>query len=300
MKSRLVFIIGCHGELGSNLVKKATGKYKVIGIGRDDKKLINNVDYEYIKINIFNRKELKELFKQYHPRFVINSVAMIDIDKCEMEKETCWKINVEAVQNLLYSSKFVDANFIHISTDYIFDGKNGPYNEESRPNPVNYYGKSKLAAENFVISSELEYSIIRTTSLYSANNIKGRKNFVVKLFEDLSKGNKVKVVKREIRNPTFTPNLADCIWKLINLEKSGVYNIAGKDIIDRYNYMLEFSRFFGFDENLIEAVSADDFPNRVPRPENCGLLVDKAEKKLYLNLFGIKKGFELFQEQLKI
>ena len=301
MKSIPVFIIGCHGELGSNLVKKRpTDKYKVVGIGRDNKKLINNADYEYLKVNIFDRKELKELFKQYQPRFVINSVAIVDVDECEKEKEYCWKINVETVQNLIYSCKFVDTNFVHISTDYLFDGKNGPYNEESRPNPINYYGKSKLAAENFVISSGLEYSIIRTSTLYSGDNIKQKKNLVLKLWEDFSKGNKVKIIKDEIRNPTLTVNLADCIWKLINLERNGIYNIAGKDIIERYNFVMEFVKFFGFDENLIEAVTSDDFPGRAPRPKNSGLIIDKAEKELYLNLYNIKKGFEVFKEQLKV
>ena len=177
MKLISVIIIGCHGELGSNLVKRANGKYKIIGVGRDDKKLIDNADYEYVKFDIFNRKKLKAFVKQNQPRFIINAVAMTDVDLCEREKEGCWKTNVEAIQNLIYACKFADTNLIHISTDYIFDGENAPYDEEARPNPLNYYGKSKLAAENIVISSGLEYSIIRTSTLYCANDLKGKKNF---------------------------------------------------------------------------------------------------------------------------
>ena len=299
MKFIPVFITGCHGELGAALVRKVTGKYRVVGIGRDDKELIDNVDYEYVKLDILNRKKLKEIFKFYRPRFVINTVAVTDVDNCEKEKENCWRTNVETVQNLIYACKFVGANLIHVSTDYIFDGKNGPYSEEDRPNPLNYYGKSKLASENLVASSELEYSIVRTSTLFSGNNVKGKKKFAVRLWEELSKGNKIKAIKDEVRNPTFTGNLAGSIWKIINLERNGIYNIAGKDIIDRYNFALEFARYFGFDEKLIEPAYSDEMSGRAPRPKNCGLLVEKAEKELYLNLVGIKKGLKFFKEQMK-
>ena len=225
---------------------------------------------------------------------------MTDVDLCEREKEGCWKINVEAVQNLIYACKFAETNLIHVSTDYIFDGKNAPYDEEARPNPLNYYGKSKLAAENIVISSGLEHSIIRTSTFYCANNLKGKKNFAIKLWENLSNGKKAKVIREEIRNPTFTPNLADCIWKLINLGRNGIYNIAGKDIIDKYSFAVKFAEYFGFDKKLIEIVSYDDFSDRAARPKNSGLIVDKAEKELYLNLLVIDKGIQLFKEQLKI
>jgi len=299
MKFIPIIIAGCHGELGSALVRRVTGKYKVIGIGRDNNKLIDNADYEYIILDILNRKKLKELFKFYQPRFVINTVAMTDVDNCEKERERCWRTNVETLQNIIYACKFVEVNLVHISTDYIFDGKNGPYSEEDKPNPLNYYGKSKLASENLVITSNIEYSIIRTSTLYSGSNIKGKKNFAIRMWEELSKGNKIKAIRDEVRNPTFTGNLADCIWKIINLERNGIYNIAGKNIIDRYNYALEFARYFGFSEKLIEPVYSVEMQNRTPRPKNCGLLVEKAENELYLNLIGIKKGLELFKEQIK-
>jgi dTDP-4-dehydrorhamnose reductase len=300
MKIIPVLIAGCHGELGSALVRRVSGKYNVIGLGRDEEKLISNVDYEYVKLDVLQRKDLKDVFKTYRPHFVINAIAMINVDNCEKEKEKCWKTNVESVQNIIYACKSIEANFIHISTDYIFNGKNGPYHEEDRPDPINYYGKSKLASENLVISSGLKYSIIRTSMLYSFNYVKKKQNFIIKMWEQLSNGNKMKVIMDEVRTPTLTENLADSIWKMINLERNGIFHIAGKDIIDRYAYALEFANYFGFDKNLIETVKAEDLENRVPRPKNCGLLVEKAEKELYLNLIGIKKGFELFKEQMKV
>ncbi len=294
-----VLITGCHGELGSSLIERVSGKFDIIGIGRDEKKLIDSNNYEYVEIDLLNRKGLKEVFLEYKPRFVINCAAITNVDKCEKEKELCWKTNVEIVQNIIYTCKRVNSVFIHISTDYVFDGKNAPYSEDGRLNPLNYYGKSKLASENLVKASELEYSIIRTSTLYSARTVKQKNNFTMYLWRALSNGQKVKALVDEIRNPTLTENLADGIWKLINLQRNGIYHIAGKDIIDRYSYASEFAKFFGFDESLIESVSSNVMDNRAPRPENSGLLVEKAEKELFLNLFGIKEGFKHFKQQLR-
>ena len=294
-----IFVIGCHGELGTSLIKRAPGKYNIIGIGRDENKLINNSDYEYIKCDVLNRKDIKELFKAYKPRYAINSAAMTDVDLCEVEKEKCWKSNVETLQNIIQGCKSNETNLIHISTDYIFDGKNGPYNEKSKPFPINYYGKSKLAAENAVITSTLEYSIIRTSTLYGYTNAKKKENFARKLWNKIKKGEKVKAVNDEIRNLTITVNLADSIWKLVNLGKNGIYNIAGKEMISKYTFAVEFAKYFGFDEKLIEIISSGDLRNTARRPKNSGLLVEKAEKELYLNLINMKQSFKIFQEQIK-
>ena len=231
-----VLITGCHGELGSSLIERVSGKFDIIGIGRDKKKLIDTANYEYVELDLLNRKGLKEVFLEYKPRFVINCAALTNVDKCEKEKELCWKTNVEIVQNIIYASKRIGSVFIHISTDYVFDGKKAPYSEDDRMNPLNYYGKSKLASENLLKVSELEYSIIRTSTLYSARTLKQKTNFTMYLWSALGNGQKVKALVDEMRNPTLTENLADSIWKLINLQRNGIYHIAGKEIIDRYSY----------------------------------------------------------------
>ena len=299
MQKTSVLITGCHGELGSALIERASGKFDVIGIGRDERSLINTSNYTYVNSNLFDRKHLKEIFLQYKPRFVVNCAAITDVDRCEKERELCWKTNVEIVQNIIYAGKKVNSVLIHISTDYVFNGKNPPYNEEARLNPINYYGKSKMASENLVKVSELEYSIIRTSTLYSANPLKNKRNFITHLWKSLKNGQKVMALKDEVRNPTLTENLADSIWKMINLQRYGIYHIAGKDIVDRFTYACEFADFFGYDKSLIECVTSDSLNGRAPRPNNCGLIVEKSEKELFLNLIGIKEGFKYLQKQIR-
>ena len=120
---------------------------------------------------------MKELILDFFPDIIINTAAYTNVDRSETEKETAWKINVNGVENIALYAWTVDAHLIHISTDYIFDGKNGPYSEEDKPLPIGYYGRTKLASENSIRTSGVRFSIVRTNILYGPAKY-GRPDFV--------------------------------------------------------------------------------------------------------------------------
>ena len=117
---------------------------------------------EYLCCDLSKRESVKKIIYDFYPDFVINTAAYTNVDKSETERETAWKINVKGVEYIAEACRVVDAHLIHISTDYIFDGTKGPYNETAVPNPLGYYGRTKLASENALKISGSIYTILRT------------------------------------------------------------------------------------------------------------------------------------------
>lgn len=280
-----VMVLGCHGRLGSQLVRQVTGKYDVIGVARDEHPLIPHIGYEYLQVDMLDRQALKDVIYNYHPAFVINTAAMSDVNMCETHKELCWKINVEAVQSITEACKKTGTFLIHVSTDYVFDGAKGNYAESDRPQPVkkNYYGKSKLASENAVRLADGDYAIVRTSTLIGGDDIKQKGNLGLWLYRQFIQDKSVILAVDAIRNPTLFRHLAQGIWKIVKLEKSGLFHIAGAEPVSIYEFGQRLAQTIGSRTDIIQ----EGFVNMkgpALRPKNSSLAVEKAIIELDLRL----------------
>jgi len=275
-----ILITGANGLLGqaiTKLFKRETDLDLLITSVEPD--LFFSADCEYRKLDITSRDGLKKLTAEYLPDVIINCAAYTDVDKCETERELCWKLNVDAVKNLIIASRQNNTKIIHYSTDYIFDGKKGPYLEESKPNPVSFYGRSKLASENALLTSGVDYTILRTVVLFGTG-IKVKSNFALWLLNKLKNNEPVNIVDDQISNNTMADDLAYGTLKVIEKERTGIYNIAGKDIITRLEFAMIFCDVFKFNKNLIARIKTKDLNQPAPRPMNSGLITLKAEAEL--------------------
>ncbi|MEJ2056076.1 MAG: sugar nucleotide-binding protein, partial [Calditrichaceae bacterium] len=161
-----VMIFGSNGLLGQSLVKKFSGDFRIIAASLEADKFSNLPVSEYHQIDMANRSAMHSLLSTVQPDIIINAAAYTNVDKCEIEREQCWNTNVRAVENIVDSGLNQQTIFIHISTDYVFDGTDAPYRESDKPNPRGNYARSKMASENIVRGSHFEYMIIRTQVLY--------------------------------------------------------------------------------------------------------------------------------------
>lgn len=291
-------VFGCHGKVGSILIQLSPVKFNIIGVGQDSEPLIKNADYEYIQVDITKKKPTKEVIVRYKPRFIINSAALANVDQCEVEREKCWRVNVEGTENLVAGAKAVGARFIHLSTDFIFDGTGERYKEDDRANPVNYYGKSKLAGETVVMASGLEYAIIRTASLLHPLSLKGSSNFALRILEKLNARESCPVPVDELRSPTYIPNLVRGIWKLIQLDRSGVYHMAGREAITRYDFGVRLAHTFNVSPDFIKPVPGESLNLKAKRPLRTALIVDKAQSELCFEFYDIAQCLAAFQKDL--
>jgi dTDP-4-dehydrorhamnose reductase len=192
----------------------------------------------------------------------------------------------------------VGARLIHVSTDYVFDGKTGNYAEDDKPNPINYYGKTKLAAENAVRISGSDHAIVRTIVLYG-QGAQVKQNFALWVINSLKAGATIRCVDDQIGNPTYVGDLAVGILAIVERERSGVYHIGGSERISRYDFALRIARQFGLDERKIGRATSADLRQIAARPLNTSFVILKAEAELGLKPANVSQGLTLLQRELQ-
>ena len=209
-----ILITGSNGLLGQKLIKLLVGKKEIdlLATSLGENRIASKTGYAYQNLVITNQKEIEEIFNSFQPNVVINTAAMTNVDACESDRENCWKLNVNAVEYLIKCSKNYNTHLIHLSTDFIFDGEDGPYKEDDSPNPLSYYGESKLAAEKLLQNSSIKWSVVRTIIVYGIGEKMSRSNIVLWAKEALEKGNPLTIVNDQYRSPTLAR------WKLIPIE----------------------------------------------------------------------------------
>jgi len=285
--------------LGQRAVQFYSSKENVelLATSVEEKSVLDSV--EYISCDIKCRDEIKKVVHDYYPDFIIHTAAFTNVDLSEKLREDAWKINVKGVEYIAEAARAIDAHIIHLSTDYVFDGKDGPYSENATPNPVGYYGRTKLASENALRISGTFFTILRTNVLYGiAPN--SRPDFVRWVINSLEKNDSIRIVKDQINNPTFIDDLVQAINKIIEFRKTGIYNIGGKEFLSRYDFTLRIADYFGLDKNLITPITTEELKQPAKRPLKSGLLILKAETELGFRPHTIIESLAAMKKELDL
>ncbi|MGK9475198.1 dTDP-4-dehydrorhamnose reductase [Melioribacter sp. OK-6-Me] len=299
IKTRIL-IVGSNGMLGQRLTRffsSRLDKFELLCTSIEKNSYIKSVQYK--TLDITDKNSVKKIILDFFPDFVINAAAYTNVDKAETEREQAWKINVTGVENLAFYSWTIDAHLIHISTDYIFDGKKGPYTETDRPCPISYYGRTKLAAENSIRANGVRYTILRTNVLYGPVQ-EGKPDFVKWVINSLKENKVISIVTDQYNNPTFTDDLVDSIARIIEFKKEGIYNIGGKEILSRYEFTQKIADYFQLDKKLIRPILTKDLNQPAPRPLKSGLIILKAITELGYQPHSIEDTFSVIKSELNL
>ncbi len=270
-----VLITGANGLLGQKLVITFLEDFDVIATAREDRSVFQSPRFTYRPLDITNYRQVHDLLEDVRPDVIINAAAYTNVDGCEVEKETCWRANVKAVENLAVIARRIGSKLVHVSTDYIFDGQNGPYDEDARPNPLCYYGKAKLASENAVKKEGIPYIIARTSVVYGVGR-QVKKNFFLWLYENLKNGTPIRVVTDQYNTPTLAEDLAEGILQALQSGYEGVINISGGEFLNRYEMAVQVATYFGFNKEQITPITTDQLNQKATRPLKAGLKIDRA------------------------
>ncbi len=294
-----ILITGSNGLLGQKLaVLLSRGSdYELFLSSKHESSVFEEGEITYRQLDITNRNDVRRVVDELQPQFVINTAAITNVDQCETERELAWNVNVAGVENLAIASKLVGAKIIQFSTDYVFDGKAGPYDEDARPNPLSYYGRTKLASENVLRTSGNPFTIVRTMVLYGVA-LRTRVNFVLWLIHELEHGKTVRVVDDQYGNPTLADDLAYAVLKIIAFDREGVYHIAGSELLSRYEFAVKLARHFGFDKKLVTAAKSVALKQPAPRPLRSGFITLKAETQLGIKMSNVEQGLTIVKNQL--
>lgn len=297
-----ILITGSNGLLGQKLVHKLSkdSEVQLIATARGENRLSNKEGYVYQSLDITNKVEVDKVIADHKPDVVINTAAMTNVDACESDKEGCDKLNVYAVQYIVDACKANQAHLVHLSTDFIFDGDDGPYDEEATPNPISYYGESKLKAEEIVLESGLDAAILRTVLVYGIAEDMSRSNIALWAKGALSKGQQINVVDDQYRSPTLAEDLADGCILAAKQKAKGIYNISGKDQLSVLEIVQQVADFWKLDKSLINPVSSKTLSQPAKRPPKTGFILDKAIRELGYKPHSFMEGLAVLDEQMGI
>ena len=260
--SKRIFITGITGQLGGTLNKYLSRYFNVL----------NNQENFY-NIDVTNKSELKYFFEELSPDYIINCAALTNVDFCEHNRSNSYEVNVNGLRNIISSSK-KSAKIIHISTDYVFNGNQKMYLESDIPDPISYYGKTKLESENMLRASNRDYLILRTSVIFG----KTGNNFYVWVRDSLKNNQKISVVTDQISNPTWSWSLSEAIYKSILNNISGLFHYAGEEVISRYDFAIKIAKMHDFDYSRIIPIKTSDLNQNAKRPLNSTLDVSKIKK----------------------
>jgi dTDP-4-dehydrorhamnose reductase len=292
-----ICITGGNGLLGSKIIAAANESHAVISIDLQDNSLSRTPNLEYIRGDITNKDLIHNQIVRSRPDVVIHAAAFTDVDGCEREKEKAWDVNVEGTRNVALACKKLGIKMIHLSTDYVFDGMSGPYDEEDEPNPVGHYGKTKLESEKVVRDLLDDFIIARTMVLYGYAPGE-QTNFVIWLVEQLRNGDGVGIVDDQFGTPTLADDLARALIVLFEKDGRGFYNTAGSEWLSRYDFASRTAEVFELDASLIEKITTAELNQDANRPLRSGLRIDKIHQEFGVEFSSVTEGLRIVKQQM--
>jgi len=298
-----LLVIGGGGQLGSKIIEKAKDRFDVCATYMTREPPLD--PSKIYRVDKTDREGVATLLKRLKPNVVIDTAALHSVDYCETRKDETWAVNVDGTKNVAEACKKHDAKMVFVSTDYVFDGAKGNYVEEDPPNPINYYGLSKLEAERVIAQTCENYVIARPSVIYSwvppvqrqLQSSSGKPlNFAMWLIQKLSNKEPVKIVIDQYGSPTLADSLAKTLVRLSESDHNGTYHIAGRTRLSRYDFAVKIARRLGLDESLILPITTDQLKQLAKRPMDSSLNVEKIEKHLNVKMLTIDAALNIISK----
>ena len=297
-----ICVVGASGLVGQNLIKKIQ-EFDIIGTFNNTP--VNLENTPVIQLDVTKYESCEQILK-FHPDFIINATAISDVDYCEKFKEKAYSVNVSGVKNLVKIAKKLQCKLIQISTDGIFSGRNESYIEDDLPNPVNYYGQTKLESENevknlsdhLICRTNLLYGYVSQTKLNERSNYSKPTNFVLWVLSELNKKNHIKIVNDQLSNPTLVDNLSKIIQLSLKKNLVGVFHTTDLTCISRFEFAKKIATKFGYSESLISPISSNELNQFAIRPSKTCLDCSKIQKN-NINLSSIDKSLDILFSTIK-
>lgn len=296
-----ILVTGSNGLLGQKLTDLClqSSDISLVACSRGNNRHPVKSGYLYEDIDVLDFPLLKKVIEFHKPDSIIHTAAMTNVDSCELEKEQCRQLNVGVVQVLAEICAELDIHFVHLSTDFIFDGENGPYPEEFEPSPLSYYGQSKLDAERVLTDSKCRSAILRTIIVYGVVSDMSRSNIVLWAKNALEKGQPVQVVDDQWRMPTLAEDLAEGCLLAVKKGAEGVFNVSGSDMMSILDIVEAVADFWKLDKSLIQPISADSLNQAAKRPKKTGFVLEKAMGELGYRPRSFQEGLSIVDQQLE-
>ena len=296
-----ILITGSNGLLGQKLLHKLRldSSVQLIATSKGENRVSKKEGYTYFNLDITNNDSVTQLINSEKPQVVINTAAMTNVDLCEGEKKACDALNVDAVRYLADACEKIDSHLIQISTDFIFDGEDGPYKEEDKPNPLSYYGLSKLKSEELLQAHCVKWTVLRTIIVFGVGEKLSKGNIVLWAKGALKKGDPLNIIDDQFRAPTLAEDLADICILAAKKKAFGIFNASGKDIMSIYEIVERIAKHYGNSTENLNKISTATLKQKAGRPPKTGFILDKSINELGYNPHSFEECLTIIDQQLK-
>ncbi|GAB5466895.1 MAG: NAD(P)-dependent oxidoreductase [Candidatus Kapaibacteriales bacterium] len=255
-------------------------------------------DSKHIIIDPLDKKAVKDELYKIQPSVVINSIAYNNVDGAEENHREAMMLNAHLPEYLASICKVLDCHFITYSTDYIFDGESGPYAEDALPNPINYYGKTKLTGENMARIVWNKTSILRTNVVYGFSSYL-HNDFSGWVRDNLEQETQIRVIEGQYSNPTYVGDIAFMTHKIAESGSYGIYNLGGSDYLNKYELALKVTEVHDLNKKLIKPIKPSELNQKAVRPERGGLDNFKVSNMFSFKFASFQDGLEAIRHKEK-
>lgn len=296
-----ILITGANGLLGQKLVSLLAENQSCIllATARGEARFSVHKNISYSNLDITDLQNCQTVVNEFSPDAIIHAAAMTQVDNCESEKILCDEINISGVQNLIQAIGERDCHFVHISTDFIYDGNEEEYDENSEVNPLSYYGASKWKSEQLFKNVKFPYSILRTVLVYGVLEDLSRSNIVLWAKGALEKKQQINVVDDQFRCPTLAEDLAKACWDVVEQKATGVFHVSGKEFLSILELVYQIADFWNLDKSLISPIKTTSLNQAAKRPAKTRLNINKAFTHFNYQPKSFHEGLTLVDQQLQ-
>lgn len=290
-----LLVTGASSLPGYRTVEEALKKgFEVVAVHLSHPVPLEHEKLKKVQLDLTDFAAVHGLVSEEKPDVIVHMAALGDVDLCERDHALAWRVNVDATVVLAKAAESVKAYLLYLSTDYVFDGVKGMYTESDPPNPVNYYGLTKMAGEVAVKTACGQWCIVRASSIYGLGP--GRKNFARFLVERLSRGEPVKALSDQYTSPTHARLLAKAVLELVEKRASGIHHVVGERM-SRYEFALKVAEALGFDRSLISPSRMEEFKWLARRPVDSSLSFEKTKDTVSMRFYDTQLALRMLKEE---
>lgn len=300
-----LLVLGASGLTGYKVMQLAEKRFDALGTYNS--RAVSNKSL--VKLDLFKQGELENVVLEIKPDIILNTTALHNVDYCESHPKEAYHVNASVVENLSKLCNNIGARLIHISTDFVFDGKKGAsYTELDKPNPESVYAKSKLEGEAHATKCA-SYSILRTSVVYGWTPLETQgttsssgkpMNFALWALFKMAKGEEMKIVSDQSTSPTLADILAAVIVRVAGTDKNELYHVAGTSCMSRYEFTRMLAIMMGYPADKVKPVESKSFAQAAKRPPYSCLNCDKIQKDLNYRLPGADESLAIMRSQIEM